>query len=263
MPSNLHYFAYVSRAKVKQLHEQITELQVTQRSVTRNRESTASTSVGSDTLLGMIKAGFSLGARSSFVMQDVGQQTVVQQLRAVMSHIQKHERVLDLGAMCREEAGVPLDAFAYTYTGEFFSLASVGRRSGGIHISGKALRHSPDEIVLSRQHLIEPAHRENALAEVGPNESSLVSDMALINSAAGKYTISLACSLKYFSDMGGSWNEEKAEWDVHPHSGNHHFFSGESSMWATALLFVTGVRGTTIMGTPLFLALASNPDHVI
>lgn len=263
MPSDLQYFAYVSRAKVKQLHEQITELGVTQRSVTRNQEGTASANIGSDTLLGIIKAGFSLGTRRSLVVQEVGQQTVVQQLQAVVSHIHRHERVLDLARICREEAGIALDAFAYTYSGEFFSLASLGRRSGGIYISNDSLSHGPDEIVLSKQLLIQPGRQENALQEVGPNHGALVSDIAIINSFVGTYTVSLACSLKYFADMGGSWDEQKKEWDVHPHSGNHHFFNGESSMFATALVFITGIRGRTIMGTPLFLAHASNPNHSI
>jgi hypothetical protein len=263
MASDLQYFAYVSRAKVRQLHEQITDLGVTQRSVTRNQEGTATANVGSDTLLGIIKAGFSLGTRRSLVVQEVGQQTVVQQLQAVVSHIHRHERVLDLAKICREEAGTALDAFAYIYSGEFFSLGSLGRDSGGIYISGDSLGRGPDEIVLSKQLLIQPGRQENALKETGPNNGALVSDIAIIHSFVGNYTISLACSLKYFADMGGSWDDQKREWDVQPHSGNHHFFSGESGMFATALIFITGVRDRTIMGTPLFLAHASNPNHSI
>ena len=156
-----------------------------------------------------------------------------------------------------------LNAFAYTYSGEFFALASMGRKSGGIYISDKSLNHGPDEIVISKELLVQPGRKENALVEIGPNMGALVSNMAIINSSAGEFTISLACSLKYFSDMGGHWDEKDKEWSVTPHSGNHHFFSGESSMWATALIFITGVRGKTIMGTPLFLIHESNPNLTI
>jgi hypothetical protein len=49
------------------------------------------------------------------------------------------------------------------------------------------------------------------------------------------------------------------EWDVHPHSGNYHFFKGETEGFFDSLIFVNGIRGTTIMGTPLFLAGAIDP----
>jgi hypothetical protein len=259
MSTGLKYFAYVSRAKVKQLHDQLTDLSVTQRSVNRTREGTVNANVGSDSLLGIIKAGFSLGTRRSYAVQDVGQQSTIQQLKVVLTHIHEHEKVLDLGRLCREQAGVSLDAFAYLYTGEFFTLATLDRYSG-IYISDHSLKHAPDQIVISKPMLIEPGRKENALREVGPNSGALVSDVAIINSVVGDYTISLACSLKYFSDMGGGWDERTKEWTVSPHSGNHHFFSGQASMWATAMIFITGVRERTIMGTPLFLYHERNPS---
>jgi hypothetical protein len=262
MPVDLKYFAYVSRAKVKQLHDQITELGITQRSVTRNQEGTASTNLGSDSLLGIIKAGLSLQTRRSYVIQDVGQPTVLQQLQTVLSHIEKHELVLDLAAICRNEAGVALDAFAYTYTGEFFSHASLSRDSGEFHISWDPPRGG-GHISPLEELFIQSAKRENSFNEQGPNNGALVSDIAIINSSTGRYTIELACSMKFFDDMGGSWDEQKKEWNVHPHSGNYHFFRGKSGMSATALIFITGVCGQTIMGTPLFLAHISNPKHSI
>lgn len=263
MPPTLKYFAYVSRAKVKQLHEQLTELSVSERSVTRGKEGSASANVGSDSLLSILKAGFTLNSRRSYSVQEKGHETEIQQLQTVLQHIYRHEKVLDLNELCRNRAGVSLDAFAYTYTGEFFALANLGRRSGGIYISDSSLEHGPEEIVISKDLLLKPARQENSLAETGPNKGALVSDMALVNSFVGEFIISLACSLKYFADMGGSWDDRKNEWVVTPHSGNHHFFSGETGMWATTLLFVTGMRGNTIMGTPLFIAQESNPRLTI
>lgn len=263
MSSSLKYFAYVSRAKVKQLHEQLSEMSVTQRAITRSREGTVNANVASDSLLGIIKAGFNFGTRRSFAVQETGQETSIQQLQTVLQHIHQHEKVLDLNELCRNRAGVALDAFAYTYTGEFFALANLARESGGIHINESALKHGPEEIVLSRDLLLQPARQENALSEVGPNNGALVSDMVVMNSFVGEYILSLACSLKYFSDMGGSWDEHDKEWSVTPHSGNYHFFNGDTGLYVTTLVFVTGMRGKTIMGTPLFLVHESNPRLTI
>ena len=85
--------------------------------------------------------------------------------------------------------------------------------------------------------------------------------MCIITSELSNYTLSLACSLKYFSDMGGSWRESEREWDVYPHSGNHHFFSGQCDALASGRIVLPyGIKGNTIMGTPLFLVHSADPS---
>ena len=157
---------------------------------------------------------------------------------------------------------MPLDAFCYSYSGKFFALGQVGREKSdrGINIPQAALARIEDEIVISKSLLILPGREENSLKEAGPNKANLVSDIAIINSEVGGYALSLACSYKYFSDMGGSWDEREKEWSVYPHSGNFHFFTGQCDAWFDSLIFVTGIRGTTIMGTPLFLVHSVDPS---
>jgi len=41
--------------------------------------------------------------------------------------------------------------------------------------------------------------------------------------------------------------------------GYHRFFEGEAPYWFKSMIFVTGVRGNVIMGTPLFLVLGADP----
>jgi hypothetical protein len=198
-------------------------------------------------------------------VEEIGQETLLQQLRKIMEHIERHENVLDLGQVCRRRAGTPLDAFAYTYSGKFFALAGISRDKygGGIRISKESLEHAPDEIVLSKALLIEPGAVENALVEKGRKNGTVVSDMCVIASRVSEFTINLACSLKYFSDMGGDWDDKDKEWTVVPHSGNYHFFEGEGEAWFDAFLFINGIRGTTIMGTPLFLIYGNDPSLAI
>jgi hypothetical protein len=259
---DLKYFSYVSRAKVKQLHDQLSDFSVGQRTSKRTAGASGGVELGANALFGFLKSGFRADANSSRVIEEVGQKTVVQQLMEVMQHIKQNERVLDLAELCTRQEGVSLDAFAYVYSGRFFALGDVGREDkyGGITITESALARAGDEIIISKSLLIKPARDENAFKETGPNRSALVSRMCMLVSCTGSYTLNLACSLKYFGDMGGSWNERDQEWDVHPHSGNHHFFSGDTDAWFDALLFVNGVRGKTIMGSPLCLAYGSDPE---
>jgi len=258
----LSYFSYISRAKVKQLHDQLSDFAVGQRTSQRTTGVGASAEVGANALFGFLKSGLRGSATRSDVIQEVGEKTDVQALLDVIEHMGRSEKVLDLAELCAREAGVALDAFAYIYSGRFFALGEVGRakRSQGISIPEEALRRAGDDIVISQSLLIGPAREENAFVETGPNKSSLVSDMCMLVSSIGSYTLNLACSLKYFGDMGGSFNEREKEWTVHPHSGKYHFFGGGSDAWFDCVLFVNGIRGKTIMGTPLCLIHGNDPE---
>jgi hypothetical protein len=267
----LKYFSYISRAKVKQLHDQLSDFSVGQRTSKRTAGASGSVDLGANALFGFLKSGFRAGANTSRVIEEVGQKTVVQQLMEVMEHIKQNERVLDLVELCTRQTGVSLDAFAYVYSGRFFALGEVGREDkrgrggmrGGIRIHEAALAHAGDEIVISKSLLIDPAREENAFTEIGPNSSAVVSQMCMLVSCVSSYTLNLACSLKYFGDMGGRWDERDKEYDIHPHSGNAHFFTGETEAWFDALVFLNGVRGKTIMGSPLCLAYGTDPESRI
>jgi hypothetical protein len=208
--------------------------------------------------------GLSFGGRKISFREPEDSRSVVEKLERVLEHIENHEKVLDLVKLCKERARVTLDAFCYTYRGRFYNLGDIDRsQESGIHISGAALQRSRDDIVLSKSLLLDPARTENAIHETGPNKSRLVSHMCIICSDIDRFTIRLACSYKFFSDMGGHWQQDSAEWNVHPHSGNHHFFQGEVDAWFEGVVFINGIRGDTILGTPLFLVHSFDPNLVI
>jgi hypothetical protein len=258
MSQDLTYYSYISRSKVIQLSEQLRDFTVEKKSV--KRSNSAEVKGEASGMLGFFKAALSGGGSHRTEVEETGSQTTVQKLATVLEYIENNTKVLDLGQLCRERAGVTLDAFCYVYEGSFYSLGTFHRGDSGLQITAAALRKSPDDIVLSKSLLLAPASSENALKEVGPNQSSLVSDMTIICSEIGIYTLRLACSYKYFSDMGGSWDEHDNEWTVHPHSGNYHFFEGDTDAYFRAVLFLNGIRGNTIMGTPLCIAYATNPS---
>jgi hypothetical protein len=188
----------------------------------------------------------------------------VKKLAVLLRHIERHEKVLDLVKLCKEKASVTLDAFCYTYCGRFYNLGDISRGAdSGISISGAALRRSKDDIILSKSLLIEPARIENSVQEVGPGNSRIVSNMCILCSEIEDFTLRLACSYKFFSDMGGHLDARSREWDVLPHSGNHHFFAGEVDAWFETVVFINGMKESTILGTPLFLANSSDPEIVL
>jgi len=247
----LRYYSYVSRAKVEQLYDQL-----------QLRRPTAD-SRSPNSLSPLLSQYFQPGD-----YQDELTGFPVRKLEAVLHHIDRHEKVLNLAELCRQKAGVRLDAFCYAYQGSFYSLGVIERGSsrsgsGGISISGAAVRRSRDDIVVSKSLLIEPAKAENSLTETGPNRSHLVSDICIVCSEIEEFTLRLACSYKFFSDMGWRYDEGEDEAVVHPHSGNYHFFEGESDQWFETMVFINGIRDKTIQGTPLYLAIGSDPNMVL
>jgi hypothetical protein len=87
--------------------------------------------------------------------------------------------------------------------------------------------------------------------------------MCVLKSECHNHHIYLACSMKYFSDMGSSRRETPGGqdvFDIHPHSGNWMFFSGKHSASFEAVLFLTGQSGSDLYGSPLALINAFSPD---
>jgi hypothetical protein len=264
----LAYFSYISPAKVNQLYDQLTDFAVNKKTVKRGKESEgqAAAQAGGDAFFGFLKAGLSFGARGRLHtdIEEEGAETLVQKLTKVVNYISKHEKVLDLNELSTKKEGVPLDAFCYIYKGQFYVLGEFGRKdTSSITINGSAFSRSKGEILISKELLIEPGRKDNALKQKSYNDGNLVSDICIIVSEVGEYDLQLACSFKYFSDMGSNWDEHNKEVVVHPHSGNYHFFEGAGDTWFESLIFINGMRNNTIVGTPLFLIHSTDPKLVI
>jgi hypothetical protein len=233
--SRLRYFCYVSRAKVAQLFSQLN-------STPRLTETDKRPDVGQSEYLAYLQS-LAYGTRA---WSDVDPTDTIQRLRIILWHIVNRERVDDLNRICRSKAGVELKAFCFAYSGTF------------------RVRDDRSEAKLKDRHsgsakMLQAAGRENKFAERGPNDGHVVSGITEIVSECAGFEVNLACSFKYFSDMGGSWDSERNEWWVSPHSGNHYFFEGEVDVWFDTLIFLNGVRGRSIYGTPLFLVTGVDP----
>jgi hypothetical protein len=247
--AKLKYFAYVSAYKVEQLYDQLVAVRPDKVKVGRNQKTDVSSEAGIGKLLSFLSLAFKAGHSRGGHIEIEGATSIMQKLGTVLAHIKENEQVKDLNALCNNQQQEPLDAFAYTYSGAFTTFASMSRRkpskyydtSGDLHISGKALARAPDTIPLSKSTLLEPALNENDHPGLWAKERiPLVSNIALLYSQAGEYLVELACSFKYFSDMSGSRRESDKgdQWEVVPHSGNHHFFEGNFDAYFDTLIFI-------------------------
>jgi hypothetical protein len=120
-------------------------------------------------------------------------------------------------------------------------------------------REASHEVLLSEEFFRAQARKENAYHELGPNKASLVSNIGVLSCELPSFTLHLACPLKFFSDMGGSWREAEGEWEVRPHGGNRHFFWGHVAVWLEGIIFIHGMTGNTLWGSPLCLVRQADP----
>lgn len=263
MTKPLKYFSYVSQSKVDQLYEQITEFSVSEKTTTETKGTETSLDVGANPIGWIISGMFKRGRMHTNEQVKAGKITSIQKLAAIIEHIEKHEKLGDLAESYSRQENSILDAFCYKYSGRFHVLGKVYRENKNIVINGTAIEklvdYGEDEIVLSKKFLLDPGYIENSTREVGPNNSKLVSDFCIITSRMAKYSLELTCSYKYFSHMGGNYDEAANEWIVHPHSANANFFAGNVETWFETLIFINGVVRNTIMGSPLYLAFTFNP----
>jgi len=125
---SLDFFAYVSRSKVQQLHEQLGAFTASEWSERRALAGKGEIDAGAGALFGFLKAGLRASGSRTVEVEKRGSQSTVQMLREVLAHIETHKKILDLNELCKKRAGERLDAFAYTYEGNFNVQAEFGPR---------------------------------------------------------------------------------------------------------------------------------------
>ena len=268
--SGLKYYAYISAHKVDLLYDQLVGLKPSRLKVSRGSETDTSINGGISKLVAFLSADLKYGHRRHGQFEIEGQIPLVQKLKTVLEHIRKNEHVKDLNSLCEAEAGEPLDAFAYTYSGTFTAFGRLYREKdaffyepNSIHLSGSALERAQDDIIISQKGLIDPGLTENRHPDKPSQETGrkMVSNICLLYSKSGRYMLELSCSYKYFSDMGVNPHGQQPnnEWEVVPHSGNIQFFIGKADAHFDALLFINDVRERHIFATPLFLVFRPDP----
>jgi hypothetical protein len=236
------------------LHSQIVDLAAVKVARTTTADLAAKAEASTTPFLALLKAGLTFGYRRRRTEAVEGTLGPVQKLAAIIDRLEADGRIQNLNEAIRLGA-VEGGAKCFTYTGAFTclqedSVAAVGQ-----------------------DHPTYLAEEEKATAPSGPEGAwgklKTIGRMCVLHSRCGDFDLFLACSTKYFSDMGASRivvGDDFSDNDlveITPHSGNHHFFAGHHAAHFEALLFLTGQSGSKLFGSPVVLVNAFSPDLAI
>ena len=96
-----------------------------------------------------------------------------------------------------------------------------------------------------------------------------IGEMVYLTTHVGNKNLYLACSYKYFSDMGasriciGSEFSENDHLKIYPHSGNFFFFNGTVDATFEAIFILNGQKENILFGSPLALINDFSSDLII
>jgi hypothetical protein len=96
-----------------------------------------------------------------------------------------------------------------------------------------------------------------------------VGEIALLSTSIANMQLTLACSMKYFSDMGesrivvGKDYSDNDYFEIQPHSGNYHFFEGRIKATFEGLVILNGQNKNKLYGSPLVLVNDFSPNLII
>ena len=240
------YICYLSPSKIENLYSQLTVFDVKKLRTTRSSEIEGQASAEIPSFLRLIKAGISIGGRGRLDFMQEGKKNDYQKLKSIIEYFEKHNLIRRLDDIATPDSKKTDEVVLYAVSGEF--VCNMPQES----------RELSDFITSEQQE----ANKFQRLSKM-----KIVSEMAILTTMVSDYTLSLACSFKYFSDMGCSRRHkedgnglEDIIFDVHPHSGNYDFFMGHTSATFDALFILSGQKGKTLYGSPLVLVNKFTPD---
>lgn len=229
------YICYLSNSKVENLYSQITTLDVSKVQTQKEMEFDGQTQIEAPTIMQIIKSGLSFGMRRRAFFNEEGRLNYIQKFRKVISVLQRNGLIQDINGADRRKNGNP--PVLYTLTGKFTCQTS----------------HNCDKAFLR-------AEKEEAdNFEYSAYSIKAIGDIVVLKTNVGDRTLYLACSTKYFSDMGAtlrdveSSNTNEACYVIRPHSGNHFFFSGAVDATFEAFFILNGQKDDCLFGSPVAL----------
>jgi hypothetical protein len=238
----LKYICYLSAHKVESLYSQLklTGVDVTKQQGIKSTELSGEASA-EYFIPGLIKGGFSFGGRRKFEqLKEEGPTNDYQKLREIVDYCEKHHCIQALNECLSDNALPSNEPLLYTLSGKF-----------------KCVPPSPCDF-FSKE-----VSEANSFQCSNKNKLQTIGRIAELSTKVCGYTLSLACSYKYFSDMGGHRDADSNTWVVAPHSGNHLFFRGVIVATFDALFVLSGQKEKTIYGSPIVLVNSFSSDLII
>lgn len=172
----MRYYAYLSSAKVDQLHDQISNFMVEKQIQKRELDKSIDGQLGAKVLFGYLNASLEFGRRSRITSELVGVHNSLHKLEDVLNYIHKYEHALDLNQLIADNNKINHSAFCYTYKGQFRVA--------------KSIYSDQDE------------NYRNIKEENDFGSAELTSNISVLESTCNDYVLELACSNKFFPTWG-------------------------------------------------------------
>lgn len=211
--SMLKYYCYISQSKIDDLFTQTSVGNIEEHEVQKkiDIDFSAKASNNKFSILSLLGADLGYGASGGLQFNKKEKIQYAKKLDVVLHELEKEEQIQVLSLA---EPLSPLDSLYYFFTGRF-------------HVADTT------SVIESNQYV-------DGIIKI---ESDIVPPRGL--------KISLACSMRYFSDT-------RTDGKYLIHSGNYHFFKEHAALTLDTVFVVNGFDqlANTIFGSPLFLALS-------
>ena len=229
------YICYLSNSKVENLYSQIATMDVSKIQTQKEMELDGKAQIEPPTIMQIIKSGLSFGMRRRTLRNEEGQLNYIQKFREIVSFCYKNWLIANINEMDKWIGdNTPI---LYTLTGKFTCDAF----------------HNCDKDFLNA----EKAEADNF--KHSKDSVKTIGRIVVLKTNIGDRKLYLACSTKFFSDMGGTLRDAESSntnedcYVIRPHSGNHFFFSGTIDATFEAIFILNGQKDDCLFGSPVAL----------
>lgn len=203
------------------------------------------TQIETPTIMQLIKSGLSFGLQRRILRNEEGQINHIQKFREIVSFCYKNSLIANINETDKRTGkNTPI---LYTFTGKFTCDAF----------------HNCDKEFLNS----EKAKADNF--KLSEDSVKTIGRIVVLKTNIRDRILYLACSTKYFSDMGSTLrNTEPSKskddcYEIMPHSGNHFFFSGIVDATFEAIFILNGQKDDCLFGSPVALINDFSSDLII
>lgn len=245
---DVKYISYLSIGKINNLYAQVTDFMPSMVKEKRSVNTKADVNASVPSIFGILKAGLSFGGQRGEEVSYEGELDPIHKLKIIIEYFESSNKTADLNS-CIDSKEIPEGTTCFSFRGAFRGLRN----------------EEPKELIENNPSYIEQEEKETSYNPLY-HGCRAVSDMGILKSEYSNFNLLLACSYKYFSDMGssrvkvGEDYSDKDYFRISPHSGNWHFFAGKHSAEFEAILILTGQDGNTLYGSPIALINTFTPN---
>ena len=234
-PDYPKYICYLSNSKVDNLYSQIVTIDVNKIQTQKEIEYSGQAQIETPAILQLIKSGLSFGGKKRTLQNEEGQRNYIQKFREIVAFCYNNrliQNIQEIGNSVSENKPV-----LYTFSGKF----------------------SCDSFHNCDKGFLETEKAEADSFQFCDDSFKTIGNIVVLRTNVGDQKLFLACSTKFFSDMGSSLKHNDLNslsedyYVIRPHSGNYFFFNGTIDATFEAIFILNGEKDGCIFGSPIAL----------